>query len=292
MADTGTAAQPQAGPAAHNARNAAELPHNAKAAVGRTIEVDMEGLRRMEWNPVTTIGPRKTNDDSIKQFSDAGQGNLVIMDMSEHNENITEAERIDIVGDWDATRSVGKIRSHKDLKDPDESKRQLKLVSYEPWVPDRSGNPEIPPLWLAVDIARIESRPVPNTSWEVAQTIPWRHVAALPMRTYDRYYRHLGGVASSSFTINSMGTSAPAVSLLGKTFGGSEKYIELKTFLTAFQNNDPGKIEAARKMRLAQAYLSKGRKRVRELAEMNIDSTAQVARLHCADLFDLDYHHN
>eukprot|EP00873_Tetraselmis_striata_P028544 jgi/Tetstr1/448808/TSEL_036042.t1 len=112
-AGTGTAAQPEAGPAAHNARNAAELPHDAEAAVGRMIEV-MEGLRRLEWNPVTTIRPGKTNDDSIKQFFDAGQGNLVIMDMSEHHENITEAERLDLLGDWEATRSVGKIRSHKD----------------------------------------------------------------------------------------------------------------------------------------------------------------------------------
>eukprot|EP00873_Tetraselmis_striata_P040691 jgi/Tetstr1/460955/TSEL_006107.t1 len=55
---------------------------------------------------------------------------------------------------------------------------------------------------------------------------------------------------------------------------------------------DAGKIEAARKMRLVQAYLSKGRKRARELAEMDIDPNAQVARLHCADLFDLDYHHH
>eukprot|EP00873_Tetraselmis_striata_P028545 jgi/Tetstr1/448809/TSEL_036043.t1 len=70
------------------------------------------------------------------------------------------------------------------------------------------------------------------------------------------------------------------------------EYIELKTFLTAFQNNDPRKIEAARNMRLVQAYLSKGRKRARELAEMDIDPNAQVARLHCADLFDLDYHHH
>eukprot|EP00873_Tetraselmis_striata_P015664 jgi/Tetstr1/435928/TSEL_024810.t1 len=237
------------------ARNAAELPHNAEAAVGRMIEV-MEGLRRLEWNPVTTIGPGKTKDDSIKQLFDAGQGNL-------------------------------------------------------PWVPDYSGNPEIPP-WLAVDLARIEGRPVPDTSWEVAQTMPWRPMAALPMRTYDRYYIHLGGVASSSFTTNFMGTSVPAVSLLGKTFGGGEKvleqwepwndllivmhfqghervdgvymlqdsldhmrlrleYIELKTFLTAFQNNDPRKIEAARKMRPVQAYLPKGRKQARELAEMDID---------------------
>eukprot|EP00873_Tetraselmis_striata_P010836 jgi/Tetstr1/431100/TSEL_020816.t1 len=102
-----------------------------------------------------------------------------------------------------------------------------------------------------------------------------------------------------------MGTIVPAVSLLGKTFGGDNQvleqwepwndllivmqfqgqervdgvylpqdsldhvrlrleYIELKTFLTAFQNNDPRKIEAAgRKMRLVQAYLSKGRKRAR-----------------------------
>eukprot|EP00873_Tetraselmis_striata_P045467 jgi/Tetstr1/465731/TSEL_010356.t1 len=70
------------------------------------------------------------------------------------------------------------------------------------------------------------------------------------------------------------------------------EYIELKTFLTAFQNNDPRKIEAARKMRLVQAYLSKGRKRARELKEMDIDPNAQVARLHCADMFDLDYHHH
>eukprot|EP00873_Tetraselmis_striata_P044550 jgi/Tetstr1/464814/TSEL_009553.t1 len=102
------------------------------------IEVK-EGLRRLEWNPVTTIRPGKTNDDSIKQFFDAGQVN-----MSKHHENITEAERLDLLGDWEATRSMGKIRSHKDLKDPDESKMQLKIVLYEPWVPDCSGNPEIP----------------------------------------------------------------------------------------------------------------------------------------------------
>eukprot|EP00873_Tetraselmis_striata_P012297 jgi/Tetstr1/432561/TSEL_021932.t1 len=143
----------------------------------------MVGLKRLEWNPVITIGPWKTNEDSIKQFFDASQGNLVIMDMSEHHENITEAERLDLLGDWEATRSVGKIQS--DLENPDESK-----------------------------------------SWEVAQTMSWRPVAALPMRTYDRYYRHLGGVASSSFTTNFMGTSVPAVSLLGKTFGGSEKVLE------------------------------------------------------------------
>eukprot|EP00873_Tetraselmis_striata_P010167 jgi/Tetstr1/430431/TSEL_020241.t1 len=182
-ADTGTAAQPEAGPAARNARNAVDLPHNAEVAVGR-----------------------KTNDDSIKQFFDAGQGSLVIMDISEHHENITKAERLDLLGDWEATRSVGKILKHKDLKDPDERKRQLKLVSYEPWVPDRSGNPEIP-LWLAVDLARIEGRLVPDTSWEYS---------------------------------------------------------------------DPKKIEAARKMRLVQAYLSKGRKRARKLAKMNIDPNAQA----------------
>eukprot|EP00873_Tetraselmis_striata_P042162 jgi/Tetstr1/462426/TSEL_000678.t1 len=179
------------------------------------------------------------------------------MDMSEHHENITKAERLDLLGDWEATRSVGKIRSHKGLKDPDESNRKLKPVSYEPRVPDRSGKLEIP-LWLAVDIARIEGRPVPDTSWEVAQTMPWRPVAALPMRTYDRYYRHLGGVASSSFTTNFMGTS----------------------------------VRRCRVPRLVLAYLSKGRKRARELAEMDIDHSAQVARLHCADLFDLDYHHH
>eukprot|EP00873_Tetraselmis_striata_P040039 jgi/Tetstr1/460303/TSEL_005603.t1 len=238
-ADTGTAAQHEAGPAAHNARNAAELPHNAEAAVGRMIAV-MECLRRLEWNPVTTIGPGKTNDDSIKQIFDAGQGNL--------------------------------IRSHKDLKDPDESKRQLNLVSYEPWVPDRSGNPEIP-QWLAVDIARIEGRPVPDTSWEVAQTMPWRPVAALPMRS-----ERVDGVYLPQDSLDHLRLRL--------------EYIELKIFLTAFQNNDPGKMEAARKMRLVQACLSKGRKRARELAEMDIDPNAQVARLHCADLFDLDYHHH
>eukprot|EP00873_Tetraselmis_striata_P037584 jgi/Tetstr1/457848/TSEL_004250.t1 len=161
------------------ARNAAELPHNAKAAVGRIIEV-MDGPKLLEWNPVTTIGPGKINDDSLKQFFDAGQGILVIMDVSEHHENITEAERLDLLGDREATRSH-KVRSHKDMKDPDESKRQ---------------------------------------------------------------------------------------------------------------NNDPRKIEAARKTRLVQAYLSKSRKRARELAEMDIDPNAQVARLHCADIFDLDYHHH
>eukprot|EP00873_Tetraselmis_striata_P022858 jgi/Tetstr1/443122/TSEL_031178.t1 len=118
------------------------------------------------------------------------------MVMSEHHENIAEAERLDLLGDWEATRFVGKIRKNKDLKDPDESKRQLKPVSYEPWVPDRSGNPEIP-LWLA-----------------------------------------------------------------------------------------------ARKMRLAQAYLCKDRKRARELVEMDIDPNTQVARLNCADLVDIDYHHH
>eukprot|EP00873_Tetraselmis_striata_P042064 jgi/Tetstr1/462328/TSEL_007334.t1 len=104
----------------------------------------------------------KTNDDSFKQFFDAGQGNFVIVDMSEHHDDITEAERFDLLGDWEATRSVGKIRKHKDMKDPDEIKRQLKLVSYEPWVPDHSGNPEIP-LWLGADLARIEGRAVPDT---------------------------------------------------------------------------------------------------------------------------------
>eukprot|EP00873_Tetraselmis_striata_P015043 jgi/Tetstr1/435307/TSEL_024226.t1 len=194
----------------------------------------MVGLKRLEWNPVITIGPGKTNDDSIKQFFDASQGNLVIMDMSEHHENITEAERLDLLGDWEDTRSVGKIQSHKDLENPDESKRQLKLVSYEPWVPDRSGNPEIP-LWLAVDIARIEGRPVSA-----------RH--------------QLGGCADD---------------VLASSGGLAHAYIE-----------------AGRKMRLVQASLSKGRKRASELAEMDVDPNAQVARLHCADLFDLDYHHH
>eukprot|EP00873_Tetraselmis_striata_P032911 jgi/Tetstr1/453175/TSEL_040192.t1 len=129
------AAEPEAGPAAHNARNAAGLPHNAEAAVGRMIEAT-DGLMRLEWNnPVTTIGRRKTIDDSIKQFFDAGQGNLVIMDMSEHHENITEAERLDLLSDWEATRSVGKIRSHKDLKDPDESKRQPETGVVRPMGP-------------------------------------------------------------------------------------------------------------------------------------------------------------
>eukprot|EP00873_Tetraselmis_striata_P029170 jgi/Tetstr1/449434/TSEL_036529.t1 len=219
----------------------------------------MEGLMRLEWNPVTTIGPRKTTDDSIKQFFDAGQGNLVIMDMSEHRENITEAERLDLLGDWEATRSVGKIRKHKDLKDPHESKRRLKLVSYEPLVPDRSGNPEIP-LWLAVDIARIEGRPVPDTSWEFEGQERVDGVY-LPQDSLDHMRLRL-------------------------------EYIDLKTFLMAFQNNDPMKIETARKMRLVQAYLSKGRKRAPELAEMDVDPNAQVARLQCADLFDLDYHHH
>eukprot|EP00873_Tetraselmis_striata_P021661 jgi/Tetstr1/441925/TSEL_030132.t1 len=243
-ADTGTAAQPEAGSAAHNARNAAELPHNVEVAVGRMIEV-MGSLRRLECNPVTTIGPGKTNDDSIKQFFDTGRGNLVIMNMSEHHENITEAERRDLLGDCEAIRSVGKIRSHTDLKDPNTSIRQLKLVSYEPWVPDRSGTLEIPP-WFAVDIVHIEARPVPDTSWE---------------DSLDRARLRL-------------------------------EYIELKNFLTAFRKNDPRKIEAARKMRLVQAYPSKGRKRARELAEMDIDPNAQVARLQCADQFDLDYHHH
>eukprot|EP00873_Tetraselmis_striata_P001760 jgi/Tetstr1/422024/TSEL_012888.t1 len=167
-------------------------------------------------------------------FFDPGQGNLVIMDISEHHENITEAERLDLLGHWEATRSMGKIRKHKDLKDPDESKRQPKLVSYEAWVPDRSGNPEIP-LWLAVDIARIEGRPVPDTSWEVTQTMP--------------YLASSGGLAHAY-------------------------------------------IEAARKMLLVQAYLLKGHKRARELAEMDIDPNTQVARLHFADLFDVDHHHH
>eukprot|EP00873_Tetraselmis_striata_P036965 jgi/Tetstr1/457229/TSEL_043877.t1 len=51
------------------------------------------------------------------------------------------------------------------MKDPDESKRKLKLVTYEPWASDRTGNPEIP-LWLAVDLARIEGRAVPDASWD------------------------------------------------------------------------------------------------------------------------------
>lgn len=45
-------------------------------------------------------------------------------------------------------------------------------------------------------------------------------------------------------------------------------------------------------MRLVQALLSKGRKRARELEGMNIDPNAQMARLHCADISDLDYHHH
>eukprot|EP00873_Tetraselmis_striata_P018833 jgi/Tetstr1/439097/TSEL_002963.t2 len=44
------------------------------------------------------------------------------------------------------------------------------------------------------------------------------------------------------------------------------EYIEVKTFLTAVQKNDPKRIEAARKIRLVQAYLSNGRKRAREFA--------------------------
>eukprot|EP00873_Tetraselmis_striata_P018834 jgi/Tetstr1/439098/TSEL_002963.t1 len=80
------------------------------------------GLVLEEWNPVTTIGHGKTNDNSIKQIFDAGQGNMVITDMSEHHENITEAERRDLLDDWEAKLSVGKIRKHKDPKDPNESK--------------------------------------------------------------------------------------------------------------------------------------------------------------------------
>eukprot|EP00873_Tetraselmis_striata_P020587 jgi/Tetstr1/440851/TSEL_003091.t1 len=237
----------QAGPAAHNARNAAELPHNAEAAVGRVIE-DREGLKRLEWNPVTTIGLGKTNDDSIKHFFDAGQGNLVIMDMSEHHENIIEAERIDLLGDWEATRSVGKIRSHKDLKDPDE-----------------------------------KGRPVPDTSWEtfgcsekvLQQWELWNDLLIvmqfLGQERVDGVYLPRDNLDHVRLRL---------------------EYIELKTSLTAFQNNDPMKIEAARKMHLAQAYLSKGRKRAHELAEMDIDPNVQVAQLHCADMFDLHYHHH
>eukprot|EP00873_Tetraselmis_striata_P006523 jgi/Tetstr1/426787/TSEL_017002.t1 len=263
-ADTGTAAQPKAGPAAHNARNAAELPHNAEAAVRRMIEV-MQGLRWLEWNPVTTIGPWKTNDDSIKQFFDACQANLVIMDMSEHHENITEAERLALLGDWEATRSVGKIRKHKDLKDPDESKRQLKLVSYEPWVPDRSGNPEIP-RWLET---------FGGSEKMLEQWEPWNDLLIV---IQFQGQEQVDGVYLAQDSLDHVRLRL--------------EYIELKTFLTAFQYNDSRKIEAARKMRLVQPYLSKGRKRDRELAEMDIDPAAQLAQLHCADMFDLDYNHH
>eukprot|EP00873_Tetraselmis_striata_P040686 jgi/Tetstr1/460950/TSEL_006102.t1 len=69
----------------------------------------MNGLKRLEWNPATTIEHGETNDASIKQLFDAGQGNLVTTDMSEHHENIAEAERSDLLGDWEATRSVGVV---------------------------------------------------------------------------------------------------------------------------------------------------------------------------------------
>eukprot|EP00873_Tetraselmis_striata_P007723 jgi/Tetstr1/427987/TSEL_018060.t1 len=39
--------EPEAGPAGHNAHNAAELPNNAEVTVGRMIEV-MDGLMRLE----------------------------------------------------------------------------------------------------------------------------------------------------------------------------------------------------------------------------------------------------
>eukprot|EP00873_Tetraselmis_striata_P038890 jgi/Tetstr1/459154/TSEL_004601.t1 len=139
------------------------------------------------------------------------------MDMSEHRENITEAERGNLLGDRETTRSVGLIRKHKDPKDPDESNMQLKLVQYEPWVPGRSDNLEIP------------------------------------------YGLRLISPASKA---------AP------------------------FPTPTRRKIEAARHMRLVQSHLSKGRKRARELTEMDIDPNAQVARLHCADFFDLDYQHH
>eukprot|EP00873_Tetraselmis_striata_P026723 jgi/Tetstr1/446987/TSEL_034445.t1 len=70
------------------------------------------------------------------------------------------------------------------MKDPDESKMKLELaVSYEPPpVPDRSGNPGIP-LCLAVELAPIEGRPVPDTNWENNDHMKFE--AARQMPTHD-----------------------------------------------------------------------------------------------------------
>lgn len=324
------ATAPVCGPASHNERNDTKLCHSASASVKRLVTV-MEGLRRLEWNPVTTIGPGKTNTMGFKQHFDAKQGNLVIMDYSDRADDYDEHSRRDLLGDWELTRFVGRVRSHKDLDHKDVTKRTLKLVQYEPWVPDKDGNPDIP-LWLAVDVARLEGRPVPDTTWEVAQRMPWRPVAALPMRTYDRFYRDLGGVARSSFTTNFMGTAVPALKTLGKTFNGTEGVLEVYAqwtdLLIVMQfeapeertegvllpqdslqhcalrlefmelkaslvkyQNNDARKVAAAKAAKAARAKHRNGKRPRGRDAIHADPDEQLDRLHCSDFFGLDYHH-
>jgi hypothetical protein len=84
--------------------------------------------RLIEWNPLTTVGSVRVNDNGQIDMWDARRGNLVIMDKSIALYSYEEAE--DLLGEWEQSYMVAYVRSRVDCTPahpPDKHKLSLSV---------------------------------------------------------------------------------------------------------------------------------------------------------------------
>lgn len=202
-------------------RRALNLPANVRDAVA--LEVDMRSeMHRLKFNPMTTIGKLRENDNGVKGIFDAKGGNLVIMNTADAE--YAADEKPCLLGEWEATHCVGYVRARPEKDNEDETKRQLKLAVCEPWQADPKGFPTIP-LWLAVELAQANGTPPPDTSWEAVKSLPWKEVRALPLRTFNCFYSNGRKARCTNVTDNFMNTGIMAYTTIGKL--GSSGVVEI-----------------------------------------------------------------
>jgi hypothetical protein len=104
--------------------------------------------RLTEWNPLTTVGIVRVNDNGPNDMWDARRGNVVIMDMSTALYSDEEAE--DLLGEWERSYMVAYVRIRVDCTPAHPPyKHRLSLSVCEPWTVAPDGRPELP-LWAAV----------------------------------------------------------------------------------------------------------------------------------------------
>lgn len=187
------------------------------AETARKLVDAQEELRELDWDPVTTVGAARENDTGIRQVYDARARNLVVLDNSVSGFNPSTPG---LLGDWQARYLVGYVRArHESVveqpsrelsteeqaarnrarraarkhaatwgPDFDNSGVELDVVLCEPWTIDPVTKTPLHPLWVSRDVALATDQDPIDTSWEVAKTLPWKEVKALPLLSYEEHY--------------------------------------------------------------------------------------------------------
>ena len=115
-------------------------------------------------------------------YFDAKVGNLVIIDTA--SGAYTTEERGAMLGDWEAQYAVGYVHKREKADDGSET---LLIKHCEPWVEE--DGVAVQPLWVANHLrATANAEPHPST-WEDVRELPWLPIRALPVATYNVFYR-------------------------------------------------------------------------------------------------------